>query len=84
MSSDSDKPQMFPLSFLTGLRFPQLFVILAVLLLLDIILLDPVPGIDELLLGVMTLMIGRLKKSTSRVAAPVEKPAEKNVTPEQG
>ena len=84
MSSDSDKPQVFPLSFLAGLRFPQLFVILAVLLLLDIIVLDPVPGIDELLLGVMTLMIGRLKKSASRKEVSASKPPEKNVTPEEG
>ncbi len=68
---------MNPLArFLAGLRFPQLFVVLAVLLLLDLAVPDFVPMLDEIVLVILTTMAGLLR----RPAAPAV-PAEKNVTP---
>jgi len=43
---------------LPRLRFPQLFVILAGLLVLDLLLPDPIPLVDELTLAVLTFLIG--------------------------
>ena len=44
--------------FLPGMKFPVLFVILAVLLGLDLVLPDPVPMIDEVGLAILTLLVG--------------------------
>ena len=60
------------------LRFPQLFAVLAGLLLLDLILPDPIPLLDEVILAVLTLVVGSWKV---RDDDPFTKPAEKNVTP---
>jgi len=43
---------------LPRLRFPQLFVILAGLLVLDLLVPDPIPLVDELTLAVLTFLIG--------------------------
>jgi hypothetical protein len=43
---------------LPRLRFPQLFAILAGLLVLDLLLPDPIPLVDELTLAVLTFLIG--------------------------
>ena len=60
------------------LRFPQLFAVLAGLLLLDLILPDPIPLLDEMILAVLTLAVGSFRV---RDADPYVKPPEKNVTP---
>jgi len=68
------------LPFLRGLRFPQLFALVAGLFLLNLILPDPLLLVDELILGLLTVMLGSLKAEESeKPAAP--KPTEKNVTP---
>lgn len=43
---------------LPRLRFPQLFAILAGLLVLDLLMPDPIPLVDELTLAVLTFLIG--------------------------
>ncbi len=65
------------LSFLDGLRFPQLFVVLAVVFLVDLFLPDVLPFVDELVLGLLTLMVGMLRDRRQ----PPDQPPEKNVTP---
>ena len=60
------------------LRFPQLFVVLAGLLLLDLVLPDPIPLLDEAILGIFTLLVGLWRE---RKPDPYAKPPEKNVTP---
>lgn len=65
------------LSFLGGLRFPQLFVLLAVIFLVDLFVPDLLPFVDEAVLGLLTLMTGMWRDRRS----PPEKPAEKNITP---
>ncbi|MCB1055911.1 MAG: hypothetical protein KDD11_10430 [Acidobacteria bacterium] len=65
--------------FLSRLRYPQLFTLAAVLFLVDLVLPDVVPFIDEILLGALTLLLGSLR---NRAEAPEEAPrVEKNVTP---
>lgn len=46
--------------FLPRLRYPYLFLILGSLLLLDLVVPDPVPLIDELILAVLTLVTATL------------------------
>jgi hypothetical protein len=41
-----------------NLRFPTLFVVFAILTVLDIALPDPIPLVDELGLALLTLLLG--------------------------
>ena len=47
---------------LSGLRFPTLFVLLVGLFLLDLLIPDIVPFVDEILLGILTLIVGNLRR----------------------
>jgi len=44
------------------LRFPQLLALTAGLFVLDLIVPDPIPLADELLLGLATLLLANLRK----------------------
>lgn len=84
----NEKPSSsFPYSLLAGLRFPQLFLVLGLLFLINLFVPDPIPLIDEGILGVLTLMLGLWRKTTPP-QPPYEpperpyKPPEKNVTPQ--
>ncbi len=50
------------MGYLSRLRFPQLFLIIAILFLADLIIPDFIPFIDELLLGLMALLLGSIRK----------------------
>ena len=50
------------LQFAAGLRFPTLFAIAGALFLLDLLIPDFIPFADELLLGLVTLMLASLKR----------------------
>ncbi len=67
--------------FAARLRFPQLFAVAALLFLIDLLFPDFVPFVDELMLGLLTLLLGSLKKGA---AAGEEKPPLKDVTPHGG
>ena len=54
------------LRFAAGLRFPTLFWITAGLFLLDLVIPDVIPFADELLLGLLTLLFGSLKRGRPR------------------
>ncbi|HUF78065.1 MAG TPA: DUF6116 family protein [Thermoanaerobaculia bacterium] len=59
------------------LRFPQLFTFVLVLFLLNVVIPDPIPFIDEILLGLLTVLLGSI-----RPKEPLDEPrVEKNVTP---
>ena len=45
-----------------GLRFPVLFFVVACLLAFNMVLPDPVPFLDELILGLMTAMLASWKR----------------------
>jgi hypothetical protein len=61
------------------LRFPTLFKLAAFLFVADLFVPDLIPFADEILLGVLTLLLGSWRDRHATAVA--EKPAEKNVTP---
>lgn len=66
-------------AFAARLRFPQLFFLTAFLFVLDLFIPDFIPAVDEILLLLMTALLGSLKKRTEEI--PKEEP--KNVTPQE-
>ena len=48
--------------FASRLKFPQLFALLFGLLLLDFIIPDPLPYVDEVILGILTVMLGMWRR----------------------
>lgn len=48
--------------YLSRLRFPQLFAITAVLFVVDVLVPDFIPFVDEVLLALATLLLGSWKK----------------------
>ena len=63
--------------FVAQLKSWQLLAFVAALFVLDLFLPDPIPFVDELLLGLLTLLLARWKQRSG--AAP--EPSMKNVTP---
>ena len=76
----AENPSEVPVPFLDRLRFPHLFLLLGGLFFLDLFIPDFVPLIDELILGILTVMMGVWRKSRSELAAE-RGPVEKNITP---
>ena len=69
--------------FASRLRFPQLFAFAAALFIIDLIVPDLIPFFDEILLGLVTLLLGSLKnREAERPAAGGAKPPVKDITPE--
>ena len=55
-------PLLLPLmKWARRLRYPTLFKITAVLLVLNVLILDPIPFVDEILLGLGTLLLANWK-----------------------
>ena len=48
--------------FATGLRFPALFTLVAALFVVDLLVPDLVPFLDEILLALATLLVGSLRR----------------------
>ena len=48
--------------FAAGLRFPRLLAVTAALFILDLIVPDMIPFADEILLGLLSLLLASLKK----------------------
>lgn len=65
------------LGFLSRLSFPRLFLLAASLWAVDMVVPDFIPFIDELLLGIGTLLLAsiRKRKSPAADAAKPEQPA---------
>ena len=53
------------ITFLDGLRSWQLFVLAAALLVIDLLVPDPIPFLDETLLAVLTYALSRWKKTAA-------------------
>jgi hypothetical protein len=64
------------LRWLGGLRFPQLFLVFAGLFAVDFVVPDLIPFVDEIMLGVATLLLGSLRRR--REERPID------VTPPRG
>jgi len=77
----------FPLTslverFASRLRFPQLFILVSVLFLISFAIpFDPIPFIDEILLALLTVLLGSLKKRGEGEEAEADQPPIKDVTP---
>lgn len=60
------------LGWLGKLSFPRLFLLTAVLFILNTMILDPIPFVDEILLGLGTLLLSRWKKKPGSERAPID------------
>ena len=65
-------------SFGARLRFPQLFAIAASLFFVDLLIPDLIPFIDEILLGLLTLLLGSMQNKPEPIG---DKPPTKDITP---
>lgn len=64
-------PLMLPLlNWARKLRYPTLFKITAMLFALDLLVLDPMPFVDEILLGLGTLLLANWKNRKAPIAPP--------------
>ncbi len=62
----------------TRLRFPQLLCFTARVFVIDLLIPDFIPFVDEMLLGLLTVLLGMWQQKTT----PPAKPEIKDVTPE--
>ncbi len=60
------------MKYLSGLRFPQLFLVAALFFVTDLIVPDFIPFIDELLLGLLALILGAFRKDRKSSAESEE------------
>ena len=63
------------------LRFPQLFAFTGTLFLLDMLIPDLIPFMDEAMLGLLTLMLGMWRRKAPAEDQPPN-PQVKDITPE--
>ena len=54
--------------YAAGLRFPRLLAVTAALFVLDLFFPDVVPFVDEILLGLISLLLASLKKRSSKTS----------------
>jgi len=54
--------------YAAGLRFPRLLAVTAALFVLDLLFPDVVPFVDEILLGLISLLLASLKKRNSKTS----------------
>lgn len=73
--------QSFFTRYLEELRSSQLLMLLTGLLVLDLIVPDPLPLLDEAVLGLVTLMVTRFKMRARPERGLTDKPPPENVTP---
>ena len=67
--------------YASRLKFPQLFTLTATLFVIDLIVPDLFPFIDEILLGLATLLFANWKKKIDPGIDPDSKPPTKDITP---
>ncbi len=60
------------LRFASGLKFRQLFLVTAALFLLNLVIPDPIPFFDELILGLLALLFASWKRSDVQKSAPAD------------
>ena len=73
--------QGFLSRFIGRLRFPQLFVLVAILLGVDLAVPDVIPFLDEALLALLTAMLAMLRRRSPQPDPGPSKQIEKDVTP---
>ena len=84
----SKKIPGFVNDFFEQLRSSHLVMLLSAIWLLDILVPDPLPFVDEIILGLLTLLVARFRsrggtppESPATRNPPAAKPPTKNVTP---
>lgn len=65
--------------FASGLKYPYLFLLIAFVFLLDLIVPDAIPFVDEVLLGLVAVLLGTWKERKGVES----KPPMKNITPDR-
>ena len=60
------------LQFAGGLKFRQLFLITAALFLLNLVIPDPIPFFDELILGLLALLFASWKRNDVQKRPPAD------------
>jgi hypothetical protein len=60
------------LRFADGLKFKQLFLVTAALFLVNLLIPDPIPFLDELVLGLLMLMFASWKKNGKQKVPPAD------------
>jgi hypothetical protein len=84
VARDSASPVSWLLRYAARLRYPQLFLLTLGLFALDLVIPDLIPFADEILLGLMSVLLGTWKgrgRGTDEEGEDVEKPPPKDVTP---
>ena len=69
--------------YASRLKFPQLFTLTATLFVIDLVIPDLFPFVDEILLGLATLLLANWKKKIQPENDAVGKPPVKDITPPQ-
>lgn len=72
------------LRYASRLRHPQLFLLILGLFALNVVIPDPLPFVDEIILGLLSLLLGTWKardEPDEEGSGEIEKPPEKDVTP---
>ena len=60
------------IQYASQLRFPKLLALAAAVFVVDLILPDVIPFADEILLGLITLLLGTLKKRNPKSGSTIE------------
>lgn len=60
------------LRWIGKLGYPRLFVLTAILFVVNVLVPDPIPFVDELLLGLGTLLLANWKRRNDRPDDPIE------------
>ncbi len=64
-------PLLAPLmEWARGLRFPTLFKVTAALFAINLVLPDPIPFVDELAFGLVTLLLANWKRRSTQLPPP--------------
>ncbi len=63
-------PVAWLMRYASRMRFPTLFLVIAILFVIDLLVPDVIPFADEALLGLFTLLVGSLKKRKSHGEQP--------------
>jgi len=80
-----DRPQGYAESLrrlVKRFKSSTLLVLVGSLFVLDVFIPDPLPFIDEIILGILTILIARWQSRRTE-PAPAPKPPPKNVTPRE-
>lgn len=82
MSTKKPEKQNFIVNFFDNLKSSQLLMALSLLFLIDLAVPDPIPFVDEIILGILTLVVARWKnRSHEPEPESAPKPPPKNITP---